>query len=101
MELLRLGTTKEVPPGEMNQFKIKGKELLVVNIDNHFYCLEARCTHAGAPLSEGALNGDILTCPWHGSRFNFTDGSVVDGPARKPLATYKITIKDDQLLVET
>ncbi|MBI4181208.1 MAG: non-heme iron oxygenase ferredoxin subunit [Chloroflexi bacterium] len=100
MELLRLSTTKEVPPGEMHQFKIKGKELLVVNIDNHFYCLEARCTHAGAPLTEGTLDGDVLTCPWHGSRFRVTDGSIVGGPASKPLNTYKITIKDDQLFVE-
>ena len=100
MEVIRLGTTKEVPLGEMNQFKIKDRELLVINLDNHYYCLAGRCTHAGAPLVEGTLNGDVLTCPWHGSRFRVTDGSVVGGPAIKPLGTYRITLKDDQLFVE-
>ncbi len=100
MELLRLGTTKEVPPGEMNQFEIKGKELLVVNLDNQFYCLNARCTHAGAPLVEGTLDGDILTCPWHRSRFRVTDGSVVNGPAQKSLGIYKMVVKDDQLFID-
>jgi nitrite reductase/ring-hydroxylating ferredoxin subunit len=100
MEYLRLCATKDLPPGEMNQFDVKGRELLVINVDNRFYCLAARCTHAGAPLVEGSLAGDILTCPWHQSRFKISDGSVVNGPAAKPLATYKITVKDDQLFIE-
>jgi nitrite reductase/ring-hydroxylating ferredoxin subunit len=100
MEFLRLAAAKDVLPGEMEQVEIKGKELLVINLDNNFYCLNARCTHAGAPLAEGTLNGDILTCPWHQSRFKVTDGSVINGPAQKPLGTYKITIQDDQLFIE-
>ena len=39
------------------------------------------CSHLGGPLSEGKLDGDIVQCPWHGSRFSVKDGSVVDGPA--------------------
>jgi len=98
--LLRLGITTEIPIGEMKQFDVKGHELLVVNIDNQFYCLNARCSHAGAPLVEGDLNGDVLTCPWHQSRFKVTNGSVVKGPAQKPLGIYKIIVKDGQLFID-
>lgn len=38
-------------------------------------------SHRGGPLSEGKLDGDVVQCPWHGSRFKVRDGSVVDGPA--------------------
>jgi nitrite reductase/ring-hydroxylating ferredoxin subunit len=100
MELLRLAAITDIPPGELKQFDIKGKELLVVSLNNQFYCLNARCTHAGAPLAEGALKGEVLTCPWHGSRFNVTDGSVLGGPAKKPLGTYKTVIQGDQLFIE-
>ena len=72
MAHIRLCKVTDVPIGELKQFNVKEKEIMIINRDNKFYCLDARCTHAGAPLAEGELNGDILTCPWHGSRFNIT-----------------------------
>lgn len=86
--------------GEPKQFNIKGNEFIVINQNSQFYCLEARCTHAGAPLVEGDLSGDILTCPWHDSRFNIATGAVIKGPADKPLKIYKIVINENSLYVE-
>ena len=97
---LRLCNTKDVPAGGMKKFDLRGREFLVINLNGRFYCLDGRCTHAGAPLAEGTLNGQIITCPWHYSQFNIEDGSVVNGPANKPLNAYKCEIRDDQLLVE-
>lgn len=97
---LKLCETKDVPAGGMKQFDLQEMEFLVVNLNGRFYCLDGRCTHAGAPLAEGTLKEEILTCPWHYSQFNITDGSVVNGPARKPLNIYRYQIKDGQLLVE-
>jgi nitrite reductase/ring-hydroxylating ferredoxin subunit len=89
----------EVPAGSMKQFDINGHELIIAHINDRFYCLDARCTHAGAPLAEGDLNGDILTCPWHYSQFVVSDGSVLRGPANASLKIYETIIKDDQLFV--
>jgi nitrite reductase/ring-hydroxylating ferredoxin subunit len=97
---LRLCSTDEIQVGKLRQFIAKGTEILVVNVNNKFFCLGARCTHAGAPLSEGELNGNVLTCPWHGSRFNVIDGSVVRGPAVKPLTVYRSIVTENHLLVE-
>ena len=47
------------------------------------------CTHLGGPLSEGELDGDVVTCPWHGSRFSLHDGSVRHGPATFPAAVLR------------
>jgi len=86
----RLCRVSDVPVGEMKQVTIEDRELLVINQDNHFICTDARCTHAGAPLAEGELNGNILTCPWHRSQFDITNGSVVKGPAKKPLRVFRL-----------
>jgi nitrite reductase/ring-hydroxylating ferredoxin subunit len=96
---LRICKMEEVPAGSMRQFDIKGHELIVAHINDRFFCLDARCTHAGAPLAEGDLNGDILTCPWHYSQFVVSDGSVLRGPANRHLKIYEMIIKDDQLFV--
>jgi nitrite reductase/ring-hydroxylating ferredoxin subunit len=84
----------------MKQFDLMDKEFLVVNLSGRFLCLDGRCTHAGAPLMEGSLDGTVLTCPWHGSRFDVMDGSVVGGPAKKPLNVYRSKVSDGQLFVE-
>jgi nitrite reductase/ring-hydroxylating ferredoxin subunit len=89
-----------VPIGTMKQFYIGELEILVVNFNDQIYCLNARCTHAGAPLAEGTLNGWILTCPWHGSQFNITNGIVLRGPAEKQLKSYPSTIRDGYVFIE-
>jgi len=97
---VKLCAVNDVPAGELKQFNAGETEILVANVNNQFFCLAARCTHAGAPLAEGELNGEVLTCPWHGSRFKVTDGTVIRGPAQKPLGFYKSLVKEDFLFVE-
>ena len=100
MPQVRLCRLDAVPRGEPKQFNAGETEVLVVSRDGRFYCLTARCTHAGAPLEEGRLEGDVLICPWHGSRFRVTDGSVLGGPAVRPLRQYPSTVRDGYLFVE-
>jgi nitrite reductase/ring-hydroxylating ferredoxin subunit len=89
-----------VSPGSIKSFRIMEKEVMVINYDGQFFCLQARCTHAGAPLVEGTLEGNILTCPWHGSKFKIDNGEVVKGPAEKPLHVYKINVRDNSLYAD-
>jgi nitrite reductase/ring-hydroxylating ferredoxin subunit/uncharacterized membrane protein len=49
-----------------------------------------RCSHLGGPLHEGTLDGGCVRCPWHGSTFRMTDGSVVHGPATAPQPAYEV-----------
>ncbi len=90
----------DIPPGEMRQYDLKEDEVLVANLEGQLYCLEGRCSHAGAPLYEGFLEGDVLTCPWHYSQFKIKDGSVLRGPAKDSLHLYRTEIRNGQLYVE-
>jgi nitrite reductase/ring-hydroxylating ferredoxin subunit len=100
MSLVKVAKIDMIPAGELKQFKIDGHEVLVINLDGQFYCLPAMCTHAGAPLVEGEIHGDIIICPWHGSNFRISDGSVIKGPAEKPLTVYPCIVQDNYLLVD-
>ncbi len=86
--------------GELRAFKIKGREILVANVGGKIFCLDGRCTHAGAPLAEGTLNGEVLTCPWHYSQFNITSGIVVNGPAYKNLKIYHVEERENFVFVD-
>ena len=98
--LVRVCDKKILPVGEMKTFKVKGHEILAVNLGGKVFCLDGRCTHAGAPLAEGTLDGEVLTCPWHYSQFNITNGNVMRGPAYKPLKTYVVEEKKNSLFIE-
>jgi nitrite reductase/ring-hydroxylating ferredoxin subunit len=100
MTFFQLCRTDDVEENELKQFTLKGKEILVINRNMKFYCLQARCTHAGAPLVEGEVENGILKCPWHGSRFNIETGEVVNGPAKKQLPVYLNMVKDNSIFVD-
>lgn len=97
---LKLCAIGEVPAGGMRMFDLREKDFLVVEREGRFYCLDGRCTHAGAPLSEGSLKGSILTCPWHYSRFDITTGAVIRGPAQDPLTLYKIKLENGHIFID-
>ena len=86
--------------GELKSFKAKGHEILAVNVGGKVFCLDGRCTHAGAPLAEGTLEGEVLTCPWHYSQFNITSGMVLRDPAYKPLRTYRVEERENIVFVD-
>lgn len=100
MALVKLCRLESVPPGELRQFNIGEAEILVINLDGRYYCIAGRCTHAGAPLVEGDISSEVLICPWHYSHFSIKDGSVIQGPAERPLKVYHSTIMGNYLFVE-
>jgi nitrite reductase/ring-hydroxylating ferredoxin subunit len=76
-----------------------GTPILLVRRDSQIYALAETCSHLGGPLSEGKLDGYIIQCPWHGSRFSIRDGKVVDGPAVRPQPCLEARIQNGQIEV--
>ncbi len=84
----------------MKNFEIAGHEFLVANVQGKYYAMGSRCTHVGGPLAEGTLEGQIVQCPWHGSRFDVTTGSVVGSPARTSEPKYEVRLDGQNVLVK-
>jgi nitrite reductase/ring-hydroxylating ferredoxin subunit len=100
MGKVQVGLAKDVAPGTMKGFKVEGKALVVSNIGGKFSAIVERCTHRGCSLSKGRMEGEVVTCPCHGSRFNLKTGAVVRGPAEEPEPAYTVTVEGDTLWVE-
>ena len=81
MDYVKVGTRDDFPEGEMRRVESEGLPVVIVRQKGLLRAMGAVCAHAGGPLDEGKLEGEVVTCPWHGSRFRFGDGRVVGGPA--------------------
>jgi nitrite reductase (NADH) small subunit len=64
----------EIPPGTCRTVEVDGIYLALCNVDGTFRAVDNTCPHAGGPLGEGSLEGEVLECPWHGWRFNVRTG---------------------------
>jgi nitrite reductase/ring-hydroxylating ferredoxin subunit len=80
MTFVRACSLSEVPPGSVKFVSAGGKDLVISNVDGTFYAMDNWCTHEQGNLSEGQLNGDVLTCPDHGAQFDVKTGQVLGGP---------------------
>ena len=101
MGKIMVGKVSEIPPGKMQKIAADGKEILVINVDGNFYAIDDTCTHAGASLSEGQIEGNTVTCGWHGAKFDCQSGKLEKFPAKiNDLQSYKVIIESEDLFVE-
>ena len=94
--------TSDIPEGKTINVRIDKKDILIANIGGTYYATSNICTHEGAKLHEGTLNGKEVTCPWHGAKWDVTTGKMTLFPEKlKPLVSFKLNIEDGNVYVET
>ena len=84
-------TPKRVEAGEV--------PVLLYRQGQEIWAIAATCTHFGGPLDEGKIEGDTVTCPWHGSVFCLRDGKVLHGPATMPEPAFEVRVQDGRIAV--
>jgi nitrite reductase/ring-hydroxylating ferredoxin subunit len=80
MSFVEVAKVSGIPAGTMNHVETGGKELCIANVNGTFYAIGDRCGHQNASLAMGTLQGKIVTCPLHFSRFDVTTGKKISGP---------------------
>lgn len=95
-----LGAEADVPEGGAKCVAVNNKPYALFKVGGRVYALDNRCTHVGGPLCEGDLEGSIVTCPWHGSRFDVRSGQVVGPPARVPVRSHSVTVEGGRVFAE-
>jgi len=78
---------------------VDGTEVAIFKIDDQFYAIEDVCTHDGAEIASGELDGDEIICPRHGARFCVKTGAVKCAPAYEDIATFPIRIEQGRIQV--
>lgn len=68
-------------------------------VDEKVYATAELCTHGGARLSEGYLEGHLIECPLHQGLFDIRTGEVAGPPCKRSLRTYPTRIDGDEITV--
>jgi nitrite reductase/ring-hydroxylating ferredoxin subunit len=84
-QLLEVAKVDEIPLGKMKHVEVNGKEIVISNVGGKLYAMDDRCGHMNARLSMGNVSSDsIVTCPFHGARFDVITGKKVKEPVLTP-----------------
>lgn len=90
----------EVPEGAGKEVIVEGRPIAVFqDAAGKFHALDNACLHRGGPLSEGTLEGTVVTCPWHHWRFDVATGCHAADP-RSRVRTYPVKVEGDSLILE-
>jgi nitrite reductase/ring-hydroxylating ferredoxin subunit/uncharacterized membrane protein len=84
----------------MRAVDVGGEAVLVTRSTSGELCAIANtCSHFGGPLAEGEREGDVVVCPWHGSRFDVCAGKVRGGPAVFPQPRFEARARNGKIEV--
>jgi nitrite reductase/ring-hydroxylating ferredoxin subunit len=97
---VKIAETKDVLPGASKEVKAEGHSLAIFNVAGTFCAIDNSCSHMGGLLVQGDLEGEVVTCPWHGAKFNVKTGEVLEPPARKGVRSFPVKIQGNDVLVE-
>jgi 3-phenylpropionate/trans-cinnamate dioxygenase ferredoxin subunit len=85
--------------GEHVIVDVDGTEVAVFKLDEDFYAIEDVCTHDGAEIASGELDGDEIICPRHGARFCIRTGEFKSPPAYEDIACFPVKIENGRVKV--
>jgi 3-phenylpropionate/trans-cinnamate dioxygenase ferredoxin component len=113
-DYVKAGKISEFSDGTKKKVTIQDREILLARVGGSYYAINNRCPHLGGDLSAGKLEGNVITCPRHGSQFDVTNGWYVrflngSGLASvagmlvkslKPVKVYKVKVENDDIMIE-
>jgi len=85
---------RSVADGEHVVVDCDGMAVAVFKLDNEYYAIEDACTHDGAEIASGRLEGWEIVCPRHGARFCLKTGKVLKAPAYEDLACFPVRVEN-------
>ena len=98
-DFIKVAELDDLEDGDLMAVEIDGEPVCLAKVEGIVYAFTDNCTHISGPLNEGELDGEVLTCPWHGAQFDVRTGKVIRGPARQDIATYPVLVEGESILV--
>lgn len=98
----RVASIRDLPAGTLMRVLVDGKPICLARTDGpQLFAVSDRCTHEEASLSEGEILGLEVECPLHYSRFDLATGAATAPPASAPVETYRVTVEDGEVYIES
>jgi nitrite reductase/ring-hydroxylating ferredoxin subunit len=95
---VKVAKVNELPPGTAREFQADGRMIALFNVDGSFYAVDNTCLHRGGPLGQGTLEGEVVTCPWHGWQYNVKTGEAVFNEQIR-VQCYEVMVEGDDICV--
>ncbi len=99
MPFVKVANVNDVPEGEGKVVKANGREIALFKLEGNFYAIDNTCKHMGGPLGEGWLENSIVTCPWHGWRYDIKTGACEMFPNIR-VDKFEVKVEGDDVLVD-
>ena len=96
MKWMNVVKTSAIEPGQSIVIKLDNKSIAIFNTGKRFYAINNACPHLGGPLNEGTLEGEVVTCPWHGWQYDLKSGCPITTPN---VRTYPLRLDGDTLQI--
>jgi nitrite reductase/ring-hydroxylating ferredoxin subunit len=100
-ERIDLCSVDEIAPGAAIKVEAGDLVLAVFNVDGEYYVTDDLCTHGPGSLADGYIEDDVVECNFHNGQFNIKTGEVVSPPCMIPVKTYKTTVENGRVFIET
>ena len=93
------GPTTNLADGQTLSIPVGRCMVAVARSGEAFFAIEDLCTHDGAELTGGAIEGTEIICPRHGARFCLRTGEALSPPAYEPVRVFETRIEGGHLWV--
>jgi 3-phenylpropionate/trans-cinnamate dioxygenase ferredoxin subunit len=99
MSWIDAGPIAAIGDGEAVSLAVGSRMIAVARSGAEYFAIEDICTHDGAELTGGAIEGAEIICPRHGARFCMRTGEALTPPAYEPIRVFATKIDDGHLWV--
>ena len=96
----RLIATDELSQGKMQAFQLEGHDVLLAHTESGFHAIANRCPHDVIALDLGCLEGEVVRCSLHGSRFSLSTGEPMEPPAEESVRVYPLKVENDEIWID-
>jgi 3-phenylpropionate/trans-cinnamate dioxygenase ferredoxin subunit len=93
------GSAADLAEGQAISVPVGRRMIALVMSGGELFAVDDVCTHDGAELTGGAVEGAEIICPRHGARFCLRTGEALTPPAYEPIRVYSTKIEDGRLWV--
>ena len=96
---VRVAKVSDIAEGKAIVVRPQEKAIALFRSGGHFYAIDNLCPHRGAPLAEGNLENNQVTCAWHAWTFDVRTGACETAPEAK-VKSYPVKVEKDEIFLK-
>ncbi len=99
MNWIDAGPVTGLADGQTLSIAVGRRMIAIARSGDDYFAIEDVCTHDGAELTGGAIEGAEIICPRHGARFCLRTGEALSPPAYEPVSVFETKVASGRLWV--